>query len=83
MMKSMIENNGDENIRILGEATRQSVDLPVARPACCHGLWGSHEPGSGRIPFYLELNYRTKPQRIKDVLCKLLGAARRLALYRC
>jgi hypothetical protein len=72
----MMTNDLDENIRILCEATRQGVDLPVARPACCHEAWGNLETGSSRIPFYLELNYRTKPQRIKDFFRNLLNMAK-------
>lgn len=81
-MELMMKNNDDENIRIVCEATRQSVELPVARPACCHGAWGTVEPGSSSIPFYLELNYRTKPQRIKDFLRNLPNAVRGLVLSR-
>ena len=36
-------NDLDESIRILCEATRQSTDIPIARPATFHGRWGSSE----------------------------------------
>lgn len=81
-MELMMKNNDDESIRIFCEATRQSVDIPVARPACCHGAWGTVEPGSSSIPFYLALTYRTKPQRIKDFLRNLLDSVRCLVLPR-
>ena len=41
-----MKNDLDESIRILCEATRQSVDLPVARPATFHERWGSSESGT-------------------------------------
>ena len=39
-------NDLDESIRIFCEATRQSTDIPIARPATFHGRWGSSESGS-------------------------------------
>lgn len=39
-------NDLDESIRILCEATRQSTDIPIARPATFHGRWGSSESGT-------------------------------------
>jgi len=38
-----VTNDLDESIRIFCEATRQSTDIPVARPATFHGRWGSSE----------------------------------------
>lgn len=38
-------NDLDESIRIFCEATRQSTDIPVARPVTFHGRWGSSESG--------------------------------------
>ncbi len=78
-MKQFMEDDL-ESIRVLCEATRQNVDLPIARPACCHEAWGNNEPGSSGIPFYLELNFRTYPQRIMDCLRKVPGAVRGLVI---
>ena len=39
-------NDLDESIRIFCEATRQSTDIPVARPVTFHGRWGSSESGT-------------------------------------
>ena len=40
-----MKNDLDESIRILCEATRQSTDIPIARPVTFHGRWGSSESG--------------------------------------
>ena len=42
----MMTNDLDESIRIFCEATRQSTDIPVARPVTFHGRWGSSESGT-------------------------------------
>ena len=39
-------NDLDESIRIFCEATRQSTDIPIARPVTFHGRWGSSESGT-------------------------------------
>lgn len=41
-----MNNDLDESIRIFCEATRQSTDIPVARPVTFHGRWGSSESGT-------------------------------------
>ena len=45
-MELMMKNNDDESIRIFCEATRQSTDIPIARPVTFHGRWGSSESGT-------------------------------------
>jgi hypothetical protein len=42
----MMTNDLDESIRIFCEATRQSTDIPIARPVTFHGRWGSSESGT-------------------------------------
>jgi hypothetical protein len=53
---------------------------PVARPACWPNPLPDRDASSGGIPFCLKLDYRTKPQRIKDFLRNLLNVLMRQAV---
>jgi hypothetical protein len=70
-MEQLMKNDL-EGFDLISDVVRKGVDLPVARPACWHNPLRDRQPGSGRIPRHLELNYRTQPQRLKDFLRILL-----------
>ena len=65
-----------QSFHLVGDVIRREVDLPVARPAGSHDRAWIAKTGSGSIPEHLRLNYRTKPQRIRDFFSHLLGQLR-------
>jgi hypothetical protein len=66
-----------EGGKIIPHALREKFDLPVAREACWHSPRGSSGPHIGRLPRQLELNYRTKTERLQDFFRHFLGALKR------
>jgi len=70
-MKQFMENDA-EYLDFVEKVWRKKVDLPIARPAGWHNPLRDRDSSSSGIPFYLKLDYQTKPQRIKDFLRNLL-----------
>lgn len=68
-----------EGGKIIPHALREKLDLPVARDACWHSPRGSSDSHIGRLPRYLDLNYRTKPEQLQDFLRHFLGALKRMS----
>ncbi len=66
-----------EGGKIIPHSVREKLDLPVARDACWHNPRGRSEPHIGRLPRHLDLNYRTKPERLQDFFRNVLGALKR------
>lgn len=71
-----------ESFRLVADALREKVDLPVASRT----LWnyGSRNVKTGitRLPDYLQPGYRTYPQMVKDAVRNVLRALHRQTLGR-
>lgn len=68
-----------EGGQIIPHAAREKVNFPVARDTCWHNPRGSSEPHIGRLPRHLDLNYRTKPERLQDFVRNLLTQLKRMS----
>lgn len=69
--------NSFEGGKIIPHVVREKVDLPVAREAGCHNPRGRKDSDSCWIAGDLDLNYRTKPQRLQYFVRDLLGSIKR------
>ena len=68
-----------EDDEIIPHSVREKIDLPVARPAGWHNP-RHHPSASGEsLPKHLRLDYRTRPQAIKDFFRKFLAQLKRMS----
>jgi hypothetical protein len=61
-----------EGGEIIPHAVREKVNLPVACDTRWHWARGRDEADVGRLPRYLDPNYRSKTKRLQHAIGKLL-----------
>ncbi|MDB5778947.1 MAG: hypothetical protein JWP79_1887 [Polaromonas sp.] len=63
---------GPEHAKVVRQVFGYQVELPVARQVGLHEPRRSLNPEVGKIPLYLNPNYRAKPQWLQNAICKML-----------
>jgi hypothetical protein len=69
-----------ESIRILSEAIREKVDLPVARPTGWHNPRRREDPNVGGLSDDTNVHHISKPKGFKHLVGNLLGFFKRSGL---